>query len=183
MWNAVKDMETAKEIISNPTYKKTGKFEPDCFTIDQVEVAGKVVVDFGCGVGRNAKYILTKNPRLLVCYDFANMIKLAKEFIGDSNIMYITYPIEHLAGIGKCDIVLADIVLQHINERELRQEVLPTLNKLLQPTDGKLLINSRGYTDENRNIWKIINDFFAPITPIDITQDNDIHQNGVFIPR
>jgi ubiquinone/menaquinone biosynthesis C-methylase UbiE len=179
MWKSVNDIEEAKRIICNPTYKNTGEFLPDYEVIDQVTIEGSRVLDFGCGIGRNAKYLLSKEPYSLICYDYPNMIKMAKEYIGESNIRYIDYPIENLGEVKVVDFILANIVLQHIPVKELRESVLPEFKRLLGE-EGRLLICSRGFTDDDNNIWKVLAEFFEPITKIDKEADNNTHQIGIY---
>ena len=180
MWNEVKDLEEAKRIISNPTYEKTGEFLPEAGTIDQVDITGKVVLDFGCGVGRNVPAILNKKPSVLICYDYPNMIKMAKEQLVGYDLIYADYPIMNLLmKVDSVDVVFASLVFQHIAERELRKEVLPAIRGLIGDK-GRLVVSSRGYTDEEKNVWDILLDYFTPLTPIDRTKGDNTHQIGVF---
>lgn len=179
MWKSVNDIEEAKRIISNPTYKETGKFAPDCSLLDKYDFEGKVILDFGCGIGRNAKYILTKQPLDLICYDYPNMIKMAKEYIGRDDVTYIEHPIINLRGF-RVDYIYANIVLQHIPIMELKLEVLPTLQALLKP-EGRLLVSSRGFTDDDNNIWEILRKFFTPLTGVDEGDKSKKHQQVEYI--
>jgi trans-aconitate methyltransferase len=183
MWNKIKDIEEAKRCISNPTYVDTGRFIPDVVLFNDIDLRNKIVIDFGCGIGRNAKYILTKKPLHLTCYDYPNMLQMAKEYIGESEIAYISYPITNLLkGAGEADYILADIVLQHIKYDELRKEVLPALVELLAPF-GALIVCSRGFTDDNHNIWEILKEFFILPDEIDNGDKTKRHQNGILLPR
>jgi SAM-dependent methyltransferase len=180
-WDKIATMEEAKQFISNPHYKKTGEFDADEEWIDNnLDLGRKTILDFGCGLGRNAKYIVTKTD-FLYCYDYPNMIKLAKEYIGSDKdrIIFIEHPIENLMGL-QFDIIFADVVFQHINRDDLRK-IFPVLKSCLV-SNGVLVVNSRGFCDDNNyNVWSIITEFFKPITDVDINDGTIRHQTGKFI--
>lgn len=180
-WSKFKDIEEAKRFISNPHYAKTGKLTPSKW-IDDYDFNDKIVIDFGCGVGRNTKAILEKyEPKTLICYDYPNMIGFAREYLGKllERARLIKYPIENLD--TKPDYLIADVVFQHIKNDELHK-ILEYLQGLLKPF-GRLLIYSRGFSDDGFNVWETISKYFIPITLVDLNDKSIRHQFAEFIAR
>jgi 2-polyprenyl-3-methyl-5-hydroxy-6-metoxy-1,4-benzoquinol methylase len=184
-WSKIANIEEAKHFISNPHYKNTGGFEANKLMIDRFDFNDKVVLDFGCGVGRNLKYILeTQIPARLIGYDYPNMINFAKQYLKDKNgliLKLIEYPIDNIKNIRMIDYVIADVVFQHIPIIELKN-ILINLTEMLYPV-GSLLVSSRGYSDyelgdsdAGANIWEIIGRYFNPITTVDTNDASEHHQ-------
>ena len=151
-----------------------------------------LILDFGCGVGRNIKYLFEKlepgdiNKIRIYGYDFKNLINLAKEYLGMgiwNKTNWIDYPMKNLIGLNKknikFDIIFASLVFQHIPEWELRN-ILKNLNELIKK-DSILIVDSRGYLDDNcKNIWKIMNDYFNAKTEYNIEDNSENHQRVIY---
>ena len=138
------------------------------------------ILDFGCGAGRNLKY-LTKYYKRVYGYDYPNMLKFVPKetFLKDN--LYLIYNLDWVY-LNKYDEVLASLVFQHIHRDEL-EGILEELS-LHSP---RFIIHSRTWLDFT----------FEPILPIlekyfdiesieyqkDPNSDQEDHFIGVFIPR
>lgn len=181
-WRSVQNLDAAKMLILSsdqefgPTPALGELSLQDC----------NVVLDFGCGVGRNIPALskAARNARI-VAYDFPNMQKLAKEYLGlgeSSKIDWITPPPEKLRAFTY-DFVVADITFQHIKESELRL-ILSILGCQLS-SNGKLWVGGRWWSDDAaKSVWEIVLDYFYPITLLDLEAAvGDNHQQVLFRPR
>ena len=181
-WRTVQSLDSAKKLIlsSNQAFAPTPSLEElplqDC----------RVVLDFGCGVGRNISALLARAPYArIVAYDFRNMQELARQYLGlekFSKIDWRTPPPENLRAFTY-DFVVADITFQHIKESELRL-ILSILVEQLS-TNGRLWVSSRWWSDDNhKSVWEIILDYFCPITLLDLgAAVDDNHQQVLFRSR
>ena len=194
LWEDIKDIETAKGCILS-YYPMTNKFENDP-ALNSITLQDKYsILDFGCGIGRNLKFIiehkrkreeikreqdideqlkLSKDVKVYG-YDFDNMIIMAKQYLGDvwNNADFIRPPVSNLLGY-KFDLIIATLVFQHIPETELRN-ILMILNNSMED-NGVMLIDSRGYMDDGlKNIWNILDDHFIRTT--ELVQTSDYHEN------
>jgi len=179
-WSEITDIETAKIRIADE------KFEFD-EELKAINFNNKVVLDFGCGIGRNLKYLVTTNAKEIIGFDLPNMIELSKNFLNEEELRQVIFISPPLDLPEKIDIIIAIVVFQHIdNIREL-EEFLFKLKSFLKD-DGILYINSRGYIDtsfkideiEDRNIWHHILKFFDPITFLDAENGTETHQQVFF---
>lgn len=105
------------------------------------EKPGYTILDYGCGVGRIAKEIISQNPNVTVIGvdDSADQLKLAKEYVNDSRFI----PVLPCDLNQKVDLVYCVYVLQHIPSIEIR-EVLQRIHTFLKP-GGKLIYCSSDY--------------------------------------
>lgn len=179
-WSTVDNLETAKKFIMQPGYEQNGFFGPD-FWLKKIDTDEfKTILDFGCGVGRNLKVLGRKRSKVYA-YDTMNMIQMAKEYLTDAvhrRIEFIPAPITNLSG-RNFDLVYASVTFQHIPEEELRA----ILSILRVCVNKELLVFGRGFLDEGRkNVWKIITDYFEPLTEIQ-GGDDRIHQLIRFKPN
>lgn len=175
----MQNLDVAKKLIlsSNQEFAPTPALE-------ELDLQGcKVILDFGCGVGRNFQAFWKAAPNArVVGYDFPNYQKLATDYLGLEKfrkIDWVTPPPENLK-VFTYDFIVADITFQHISESDLRI-ILPILRDRLS-LDGKLWVSSRCWSDDNRkSVWKIILDYFVPISPLDLTAAvGNNHQQVLF---
>lgn len=179
-WKTVQNLAAAKKMILD---------SPQVFSPDDLRwlplQGRKTILDFGCGVGRNIPALLALAPEAhIIGYDSPNMRRLAEEYLGSEQygkIDWITPPPENLKRVTY-DLILAVIVFQHIEEQELRN-ILSILRDQLSD-DGKLGINSRGWSDDHRkSVWKIILDYFVAAPESHLNLDAAVgnnHQQVVF---
>lgn len=112
-----------------------------------------IVLDFGCGVGRNT-FALLKKFRYVHCFDFPNMIRMLRrtdEFMRhlDRVTLHTTWSdVQKM----KFDLIFCCLVLQHIHEQDLIQY----LNDFTKMTDY-LFVATRSYNDgEKKNMFSIL---------------------------
>lgn len=154
---------------------------------------GDKILDFGGGIGRNTKYFVEKkrasgNNFEIYSYDFENMIKMAKDYLGEENwkeVHWIPHPLSNLAAIGpeiEFEYIIATVVFQHMKEADLRSALM-LLNKSLKD-DGMLAVYGRGYSDDGKkNVWGIIMDYFIPVNNCNAEDSSENHQHVMFKRR
>jgi tRNA (cmo5U34)-methyltransferase len=79
------------------------------------------IVDLGCGTGNlSKKLILTYPNARIICIDMAdNMLKMAKTKLkNNSNVTFLLSDILDFAYKGKYDVVVASMVLHHIESKD-----------------------------------------------------------------
>lgn len=195
VWKDIKDIEFAKGCILS-YYPMTNKFENDPALNSIILNDKHSILDFGCGIGRNLKYIISnvgkreerKNEQdikdvKIYGYDFDNMIIMAKQYLGENwnNVNFIRPPVSNISEY-KFDLIIATLVFQHIPETELRN-ILMILNNSMED-NGIMLIDSRGYMDEGlKNIWNILESYFVRISELVQTSDYYENYNAIFKKR
>lgn len=78
------------------------------------------VLDLGCGTGNLSRRIISVYPRAgITCVDMAeNMLKMAKAKLEDSNVKFWLGDIRDFDFSGKYDVIVASLVLHHIEKRD-----------------------------------------------------------------
>jgi len=122
------------------------------------------VLDFGCGVGRNAIPLASKYPEWeIVCYDSIEMTDRMEEYCtirhGVHISAYNNIRIENdwsKLKKEKFDYIYAILVLQHIYEKDLSQYLSDIKN--MTP---KFIVHGRRFNDEiingqYKNTWEIL---------------------------
>lgn len=172
MWSSFTDIEDAKRAIYTP-YKRGCKFTYSK-EIERFDGYSNIL-DFGCGVGRNLKY-LVDNCHNVSAYDFPNMVKMAREYLGAYAewVNFIEPPLNNLAGYG-FDLTIAVVVFQHMHVEDLRNALIR-----ISAQSKELFVCSRGYADDRFNVWKIIREYFEPVNKIDIDDMTEHHQSGLW---
>jgi cyclopropane fatty-acyl-phospholipid synthase-like methyltransferase len=178
-WAEINDLKNAKKEIVD-----TEEFAHDK-ELEDINFDNKIVLDFGCGVGRNLKYLVNTSAQQIIGFDFPNMIELSKQILSEdkrSKIQFISPPLQNLP---KLDIIVATLVFQHVNDINELEAYLFILKEALSE-NGILYVNSRGYIDigadpnVDRNVWHHILNFFDPITNLDDSDGSELHQKVFF---
>ena len=190
-WNSVSDLSIAKNLIdSEIVLKKEKPFIHDA-PFNDVDISNyNNILDFGAGVGRYIPEILRRKNKnaCIYAYDFPNMIKLAKEYLGEktfNNVLWLQPPIQSIR-VSKYDLIVASVVFQHINPKELAN-ILCLLNECMT-TNGVLWVFSRGYNDYSNliklpSVMSMINEYFEPASEVDLEDDSERHQTAIFVKR
>ena len=78
------------------------------------------VLDLGCGTGNLSRKIISAYPEAgITCVDMAeNMIKMAKAKLEDDNVKFWLGDIRDFDYSGKYDVIVASLVLHHIDKRD-----------------------------------------------------------------
>jgi cyclopropane fatty-acyl-phospholipid synthase-like methyltransferase len=125
--------------------------------------AGKKILDFGCGIGRNT-IAVSKLYENAYGFDLDSMLSLVPKENKSSTITYTSdwNSINHL----KFDCVLASLVFQHIDDNELESY----LQDIANMTD-KLVLHSRTWIDHsNSQVLPIVEKYFI-IKDVTYTRD------------
>jgi SAM-dependent methyltransferase len=141
--------------------------------VARVDVSGKVVLDFGAGVGRNTLAIMDAGAEAVISYDHAEMLR----WMPDSHPgTRVTLGHEDAIEDHSVDVVFCSLVLQHLTREEL-QLALSFIRRVLRPS-GVVLIYGRDCGDppECRPIWPEINERLRLCTMQQLpTQDQHSH--------
>jgi SAM-dependent methyltransferase len=93
------------------------KYKADLFStqfLPQVPIAGHTVLEVGCGAGRNLTAIAALHPKRLVGCDVAQeMVRLAKQRMGEAAEVVLTDGATLPFADGEFDVVTTVTVLQH----------------------------------------------------------------------
>lgn len=174
-WAEVNDLETAKYRIYNEDSFKYDKVLP------YLNFNDKTVLDFGCGIGRNLKFLTHSAAKEIFGFDMPNMLNLAQSFLTEEELNKVQFLCEPLDEFPKVDVVTALIVFQHMDIPTL-QRYLQMLSDCLNP-GGIMYVMSRGYIDhELGNIWPHIIKYFEPITSLYPEDFSEKHQTCLFKP-
>lgn len=147
--------DAARDAIWTPNIM--GDWRPSAEIVARVDVSGKVVLDFGAGVGRNTMAIMDAGAEAVVSYDHAEMLRWMPPELPCSRV-----PVgkEDIVETDSIDVVFCSLVLQHLTREELAL-ALRFINRVLRAS-GCILIYGRDCGDppECRPIWPEIADRF-----------------------
>ncbi len=165
-WKNVNNLELNKVIDLVLTNGTLDTIYPDKHIFNLFENTDKLlkVLDFGCGICRNAGYLATKYPKwTVVGYDNENMLNHATGFckqkynfdICDQYNLLLTSDWDCLKS-QKFDVIFAVLVFQHIHEKDI--EIY--LKDIAQMTK-KLIVSGRQFNDDMvdgnyKNTWQIV---------------------------
>jgi cyclopropane fatty-acyl-phospholipid synthase-like methyltransferase len=184
-WRKIESLDAAEKLIMAGNQK----FAPTPALENLPLQECKVILDFGCGVGRNIPALMRGAPTArIIGYDLSEMQKFALEYLnglgidGSDRIEWVSPPPTKLRNFT-FDFIVADLTFQHIAETELRS-ILLILRDQMEPT-GRLWVGSRSWSDDSlKSVWEVILDYFYPITFLDLQAAvGDNHQHVTFRPR
>lgn len=177
-WTSINELELArKQILDHP------EFAPDEL-LKYLNFNNKIVLDFGCGIGRNLKYLSTTTAKQIIGIDLQNMLELAKQFLTEIEQKRITLSTSSM-NLSQIDIIIATIVFQHIDNIGELDDILFKLGSRIKH-NGILYVHSRGYIDvghdlnADRNVWHHILKWFDPITTVNSEDSSETHQRVLF---
>jgi len=186
-WEEIHDLELAKARVSG------GNLNYD-LALTKIPLKDKVVLDLGCGFGRNLKYLAQTDAKMIIAYDFPNMLQIAREYLKEEikrvpgfkfislPITFMEPPLDGLINSPPVDVVVSSITFQHMAPDELVY-ILSTLNRFMKD-DGLLYVFSRGYLDGNgEKVWPFILNKFHPITSLMEYDGSENHQTVLFRKR
>ena len=87
--------------------------------IAKVDFHDKIVVDIGCGTGRQWKKIYAKQPARVIGYDVSEgMLRVLKDKYSDAQLYQLKT--NHLTELGdnSCDIIVSTLAIAHIKDIE-----------------------------------------------------------------
>jgi SAM-dependent methyltransferase len=164
-----KDINTVADYIL--TGRKVKDFKPENYLFKYIgnKDESLIVLDFGCGIGRNTFGLGEYSNKWNVWgYDNDNMLyhinnycnnKYNKSRLYFSNVKF-TSNWEELKKM-KFDVIFACLVFQHIHEDDLHLYL-----KVIRTITNKLIVSGRRFNDDiingkNKNTWEILekNDF------------------------
>lgn len=133
----VENMKEAKKIILteeaqggdySERWERETKYMLNLFKDGLGDLNGKIILDFGCGIGRLSKVLLEKFDCHVLGVDISSsMRKLSLEYVRDDRFSVLSYELFcKLVREGKLkvDIGLAVYVLQHVYDPEHDIEIL-----------------------------------------------------------
>jgi len=141
--------------------------------ISQIKLKGKVILDYGCGTGRNWEYLLKYNPAKIIGCDVSpemlSKLKL-KHLNAETYLVKSDRPT--FLNDNQCDVILSTLVVAHIKNI---MELFAEWNRVIK-TSGDIIITdfhptllakggSRTFKHENESIT--IENFIYPITEIE----------------
>ena len=105
--------------------------------LNNVRLENKVVVDIGCGTGRNWNKILLKNPQILSGYDVSiGMLNRLKDKFPDATVYVLQDNKLPELKNDHCDIIISTLTIAHI---EQIYEAFSEWHRVLK-TGGELII-------------------------------------------
>jgi len=146
------------------TDKSVNNVSPDEFIYNYISNDQHLILDFGCGIGRNIFAIANNYPNVnIIGYDNSSMISRAEEYsvlrynkkVKDYNNLKLISDWNQLKCL-KFDFIFATLVFQHINELDLSLYL-----KDIKGMTEKLIVSGRRFNDEvengvHKNTWEIL---------------------------
>jgi len=146
------------------TDKSVNNVSPDEFIYNYISNDQHLILDFGCGIGRNIFAIANNYPNVnIIGYDNSSMISRAEEYsvlrynkkVKDYNNLKLISDWNQLKCL-KFDFIFATLVFQHINELDLSLYL-----KDIKGMTEKLIVSGRRFNDEvengvHKNTWGIL---------------------------
>lgn len=147
---------------------------------------GIKVLDFGCGIGRNAIPLALKYPMTkIIGYDNPKMINQMQQFceqkyklsLSSINNIHIDTNWDDVKN-NKFDYVYATLVFQHIHE-----DALSIYLQDIKKMTNHLIVFGRRFNDDSyKNTWQIIeNHGLYPVNTESYKRDGDHHEHQMAI--
>lgn len=142
LWNPGTEIEAIDQIYNTKnmeSFEHGGKF--DFESLAPYISKSMTVLDFGCGIGRLAKYVAPECKELWAVDISRTMLKLAAERMAEyDNVRYVQSQDTGMPDVptGSIDMVYSLLVLQHV-EREDAFLLLEEIRRVLRP-DGRAVL-------------------------------------------
>lgn len=105
--------------------------------LKDLEVAGKTIVDVGCGTGRHWQKIFDANPKQLTGYDVSEgMLKMLQQKFPQAETHQLADNKLYKTPDHSCDIIVSTLTMAHI---ENAKDALQEWNRVLKP-GGNIII-------------------------------------------
>lgn len=176
---ALKDLDFIADKILTARNIADFKEDENFLEILGNENSSIIILDFGCGIGRNTFGMSLKRPKWkFVGYDNENMISKTKPYVcikypDFKEFSSVSFSSEwQVVNTQQFDVIFCNLVLQHIYEKDLNIY----LNDFRKMTH-KLVVHGRRLNDDNgKNTWKILenNKYF----PVNCNSFNGYSING-----
>jgi SAM-dependent methyltransferase len=147
-WSQLNDKDTALDAILTGYKGETIDMPIFAPVITKLKHRGSIL-DFGCGAGRNLKYLVEHYERVYG-YDFPNMLGFIPEETKKHDNLFLLDTLDKVC-VRNYDEILFSLVLQHIHPEEL-----DTILKELSLHAPRIIIHSRVWVDFT----------FEPILPL-----------------
>jgi SAM-dependent methyltransferase len=183
-------MQHAKDIVLTPDPANPNKFEDETNQLvniianENIISDQKVVLDFGCGMGRVSKQLIERFKCEVIGLDMSiDMLKLATMYVADSN-KFVTC--SSFIRKGVIDVCLAAYVLQHVEHPVKEIETIADAMRkdgyfiLLNEAEGRLVPgdvrsdNSVIWFNDDFNVFKEVEKHFALVKSIPFSGKIDV---------
>ena len=141
--------------------------------LSKIELKGKVILDYGCGTGRNWSLLMKNNPEEIIGCDISIKMleKLTAKYESCKSYLVENNKLPFIHNNG-CDIIISTLVAAHI---EKLYEMLAEWNRVLKRS-GEIIITDfhptllakggqRTFTHDNKTIT--IKNYIHPIVKIE----------------
>jgi len=156
-------LEQAKNVVLCPDPKNPNKFQHETdFVVDWLKKNTKissdsVVLDYGCGMGRIAKSLISRVGCRVIGLDISySMLMYAMVYMSDIDVSKFT-PTKKYQSPESVDLVLAVLSLQHVKDP---QAEIDNIVNVLKPNGQCVLVNGytrfvpKGIDSDNFVIWE-----------------------------
>ncbi|WP_417526711.1 class I SAM-dependent methyltransferase [Marinomonas shanghaiensis] len=131
--------------------------------IDKQDFSNKVVLDIGCGSGRDANYIASKGAKIVIASDKSSeMITLAKSKHKSPKIKWVVDSLPSLTNLKKqnlkkFDFIICSAVLMFLNKKDQEKSISRILSLL--SSGGKAVISVKEDINDER-IFRVDDSIF-----------------------
>ena len=172
-WENLRDEEEALDAILTG-YKGKVNDMPVYEDVTSNLISRGSVLDFGCGAGRNLKYLVSRYEKVYG-YDYPNMLKLVSRETRSNKNLILLDSLDNVL-LRNYDEVLFSLVLQHIHPDEIRS----ILGEITLHS-RRFIIHSRVWVDFTFEPILLILEEFFNIEKIEYKKDPNSEENDHFI--